>query len=201
MIIVYFEKLAICFNYKKVGVSINKKYIKIKDKAQLNQVLKMFYEDEKGLNINLYGYEPDKMFSDFCSFHNYIEAAGGIVINQNSEYLLIKRFGIWDLPKGKVETGETVKGAAIREVCEETGLKNVEIISQLPDTFHIYHQKGKWYVKKTYWFLMNTKEENKLVPEVKEDISEAVWMNKPEAHLAISNSYRSLFDILGYLFC
>jgi len=201
MIIVYFEKLAICFNDKKVEVSINERNIKIKSKTQFNQALTIFYEDEEGLDINLYGYEPDKMFNDFCSLHNYIEAAGGIVINQNSEHLLIKRFGIWDLPKGKVETGETVKDAAVREVCEETGLKNVEIINQLPDTFHIYQQKGKWYVKKTYWFLMNTKEDIKLVPEIKEDISEAVWMNKSEACMAISNSYRSLYDTLGYLFC
>jgi len=88
-----------------------------------------------------------------------------------------------------------------RWVIEETGLKNVEIINQLPDTFHIYQQKKKWFLKKTYWFLMNTKEETKLVPETKEDISEAVWMNKREGHIAITNSYRSLYDTLGYLFC
>jgi len=201
MIIVYFEKLAICFNDKEVDVLINKRNIKVKDKTELNQVLNIFHEDKESFNINLYGYETDKMFSDFCSLHNYIEAAGGIVVNQNSDYLLIKRMGIWDLPKGKIEIGETVKGAAVREVCEETGLKNVEIINQLPDTFHIYQQKKKWFLKKTYWFLMNTKEETKLVPETKEDISEAVWMNKREGHIAITNSYRSLYDTLGYLFC
>ena len=200
MIIVYSEKQALCFNDEIEYGSGSRKNIEVKSKAELNHALNIFHEDEKGFDINLYGYEPDKMFNDFCSSHNYIEAAGGIVINQNSDYLLIKRFGIWDLPKGKVEIGETVRYAAVREVCEETGLKNVKIINQLPDTFHIYHQKGKWYVKKTYWFLMNTKEETKLVPEIKEDISEAVWMNKHEAHLAITNSYRSLYDTLEYLF-
>jgi len=57
------------------------------------------------------------------------------------------------LPKGKIDKGETTSEAAVREVREETGLKNIEIIGQLPDTFHIYNQKGKWLLKKTYWFL------------------------------------------------
>ena len=46
----------------------------------------------------------------------YIRAAGGLVFNDANELLMIVRRGKWDLPKGKVEAGEDVVTAALREV-------------------------------------------------------------------------------------
>ena len=54
-----------------------------------------------------------------------IQAAGGLVENENGEWLLIHRRGKWDLPKGKLEKGEKLDECAVREVEEETGLKKV----------------------------------------------------------------------------
>jgi 8-oxo-dGTP pyrophosphatase MutT (NUDIX family) len=51
-----------------------------------------------------------------------IKAGGGIVVNEQNEVLLIYRRGKWDLPKGKLDDGETIEECALREVKEETGL-------------------------------------------------------------------------------
>lgn len=200
MNIIYFNNLAMAFNNLIDEVSANVRNIEIKDKYDLESVVDGLHNNKFSCDINLYGYNYDEMFSDFRKLHNYIKAAGGVVKNLKSEYLLIKRFGIWDLPKGKMENVETPEETAMREVCEETGLVNVAINLTLPDTYHIYCQKGNWFLKKTYWFSMQTNDNIQLIPQTTEDISKAIWMSKLEAHLVISKSYRSLFETLGYLF-
>ncbi len=65
-----------------------------------------------------------------------------IIESQNNRILLIKRgtlvfLGFWALPGGKVEAGETVEQAVVREVREETGL-NVEIMRKIGE----YHESG-----------------------------------------------------------
>ena len=57
---------------------------------------------------------------DFQGLYKIIEAAGGVVFNEKNEILMIYRLKTWDLPKGKIEKGETPADAAFREVCEET---------------------------------------------------------------------------------
>lgn len=202
MTIIYSDKLSIRFTNKtKDATTKNVRNIEVASINDVSKVVETIRNDGYGYDINLYGYHADAIFEDFSSLHTNIEAAGGVVKNEKSEYLLIKRFGIWDLPKGKVEDGETMLEAAVREVCEETGLGKVTSTDRLPDTYHVYHQKGRWFLKKTYWYLMETQEDIALVPQIKEAISEAIWMKKHEAHIALSKSYRSLFDTLGYLFC
>ena len=56
-----------------------------------------------------------------------IRAAGGLLIRSGKEFdatemLLIFRNSVWDLPKGKLEEGESVPECAVREVSEEIGL-------------------------------------------------------------------------------
>ncbi len=196
---IYYDKLAISFTNKAKDTIENVKNLKVSGSDDVRSIVENLHSNKYTFDINLYGYDCDDMFNDFCKLHNYIEAAGGVVVNDNSKYLLIKRFGIWDLPKGKIEFCETLEEAAIREVCEETGLVNVAINSSLPDTYHIYCQKGRWFLKKTYWFSMQTSDNMELIPQTKEDISKAIWMSKPDAYLAILKSYRSLFETLGYL--
>src|ERR1700704_2258892 len=65
-----------------------------------------------------------------------VQAAGGLVINEKNEILMIFRRGSWDLPKGKLDNGEKLEECAIREVKEETGLNNVLPISPLMITYH-----------------------------------------------------------------
>ena len=56
-----------------------------------------------------------------------IIAAGGLVTNKHNELLMIFRRAKWDLPKGKLDEGESIEACAVREVEEETGIKNISL--------------------------------------------------------------------------
>lgn len=116
------------------------------------------------------------MLKDWNKICPTIKAAGGLVVNPDGEILFIHRRGHWDLPKGKMEKGETKKQTAIREVMEETGAVDLEIQDKLVTTKHLYRGKsGKRLVKKSYWYLM-TGPHQSLEAQTEEDIVEARWM-------------------------
>ena len=69
--------------------------------------------------------DPEQAFSLFRQEFAAVEAAGGVVVNDRGEYLMIHRNGRWDLPKGHVEPGESTAECAVREVAEETDRKSV----------------------------------------------------------------------------
>lgn len=125
-----------------------------------------------------------------------IEAAGGIVSSEQNKILMIFRRGFWDLPKGKIDKGETSEQAALREVSEETGIPlNHLIIRRLVDlTYHIYLQKNQFFIKTTYWYGMNCKGTPKLIPQTEEDILDIQWFYLEDA-LQL-NSYLSIQEVL-----
>lgn len=143
----------------------------------------------------------EKKLSDawrtFRSVFQYIEASGGVVRNSRQEFLFIYRFNTWDLPKGKLEKGETPRLGAIREVKEETGLVNVKILQKLEPTYHLYpDKKGFMVLKKTHWFLMEAAGEQTLKPQVDEDISEVRWIPATQPDLVLPNTYASLQPLI-----
>lgn len=129
--------------------------------------------------INVYGEEIEEIWEDFTHMFRVIEAAGGIVKNQKDEILFIRRLGKWDLPKGKIEKGESLEQAALREVEEETSLKELILEEFLNSTFHIYTERnGDKVLKITYWFNMKYVGTEAPVPQVEEGISEVSWKNQ-----------------------
>jgi 8-oxo-dGTP pyrophosphatase MutT (NUDIX family) len=132
----------------------------------------------------------------FLREFSVLEAAGGVVLNTQNELLMIERFRVWDFPKGKMEKNENCREAAVREVEEETGVNGLEIVNELPTTFHIYRFRNEWIVKKTYWFLMSTRFAGTLNPQVEEDILRAEWVPNSKVLEYISNSYASLKELV-----
>ena len=124
-----------------------------------------------------------------------VKAAGGMAINSRNEYLFIHRNGKWDLPKGKKERLESMKMAAIREVEEETGVKNLKITHQLGRTYHVYNWNAKLKLKLTKWYIMETDYDGKLKPQKKEGIDKAVWLTKKKAILALQSSYANIKEL------
>ena len=131
-------------------------------------------------------------WKQFKEKYTLIEAAGGLVINNLNELLVIKRLGVWDLPKGKMETKETPAICAKREVEEECGLQDLTLGKKLPDTFHTYIHKGKNVLKQTYWYEMHVAGAQNLTPQTEEDITEVLWMNAQRIREAKNQSYASL---------
>ena len=112
------------------------------------------------------------------------------------EILMIFRRGKWDLPKGKLDTGETLEDCAIREVEEETGLRNIKLLSPLIITYHTYHEGSKFILKESHWYKMKVTGEQKLIPQTEEDIHEIKWVKKSDLKPYMKNSYPSVVDVL-----
>ncbi|MBF8455705.1 NUDIX domain-containing protein [Kaistella sp. G5-32] len=129
--------------------------------------------------MNVYGENIEEIWEDFTHMFKVIEAAGGLVKNKKDELLFIRRMGKWDLPKGKIEKDESLEQAALREVEEETGLKELILEEFLNNTFHIYTERnGEKILKTTYWFKMTYVGNETPVPQIEEGISEVTWKNE-----------------------
>lgn len=168
--------------------------VEIKNRKELNLFLKQYFTKNYQKDVLIFGYETEILFSDFCSAFVYLEAAGGIVENNKDEILFIKRMGVWDFPKGKIEKKETPIEAALREVEEETGAENLRIIKSLKSTYHLYPFKKSTILKKTWWFEMQTDFKGELIPQENENIELAEWHNKEDVTELLNKSYRSLRD-------
>ncbi|KGL64179.1 NUDIX hydrolase [Polaribacter sp. Hel1_85] len=143
------------------------------------------------LGVYLHSTDLENDWQSFLTNLEVIPAAGGLVLNPKKEVLFIFRNGVWDLPKGWLEKGETIETAAIREVEEECGIFNLKLIKPLETTYHIYFHKGI-KLKQTYWFLMTSDYQKKLIPQIEEGITEVVFKNEIETIDALRNSYENI---------
>jgi 8-oxo-dGTP pyrophosphatase MutT (NUDIX family) len=138
----------------------------------------------------------EKLKKAFIRKFTLIQAAGGLVTNEQDEILMIFRRGMWDLPKGKLDAGEKLEDCAVREVQEETGLRNIELLSPLNTTYHTYPEGSRLVLKESHWFAMKATGEQKLVPQTEEDIHEIKWITKTALGDYIKKSFPSVVDVL-----
>ncbi len=125
-----------------------------------------------------------------------IEAAGGLVRNENDDYLFIFRNNKWDLPKGKIEKDEKVKQAAVREVEEECGIKVSSLGEKICKTYHVYINRGEVVLKKTHWFHMESRGQFKFKPQKEEGITEVRWFQRDHIEPIVGNTFPSIMDVL-----
>lgn len=140
--------------------------------------------------------DPEQTIREVFSNRDFVEAAGGIVKSKEG-WLFIERAGKWDIPKGKMEPGETPEEAAVREVEEECGLTDVKAGKLKAVTFHTYDYKGVPTLKKTYWFALKYKGNEELVPQTEESITAAVWLPKARWQLVRDNTYESIRYVMN----
>ena len=127
-----------------------------------------------------------------------IIAAGGIVMNPNQEILWIFRRGYWDLPKGKLDSNETIEACAIREVMEETGISHLILGKLILTTTHQYHDKylNKEVEKTTYWYSMTTDTLQDGTPQTEEDIEAIAWVKQSDMAPYLAKSYDTIKDVM-----
>lgn len=135
------------------------------------------------------------LWEDFQSCFTVLEAAGGYVLSPDNKLLVFYRRGSWDMPKGKIDPGETPEMAAVREVQEETGLKTVSLGAFLMHTYHTYTQKGNRILKRTWWYKMNSAD-TAVVPQVEEDIERIEWVEPGPWLAGNPEVYDSIRDVI-----
>ncbi|MBI2270108.1 MAG: NUDIX hydrolase [Bacteroidetes bacterium] len=166
--------------------------------SQLMKEYETFIQQEGQSGLYIFSADLELLWKEYRGLFQRIEAAGGVVKNRKDELLLIFRHKRWDLPKGKIEKGEEIKHAALREVQEECGIKEIKIIKELPSTYHTYLLKNKHVLKRTYWFEMNySGSTDKLIPQLEESITDARWMNAKEVWEALKNTYPLIKEVLN----
>jgi len=148
-------------------------------------------KDKRLKGINLYTPDLEIGWQEFLRTFKTVSAAGGLVLNAKKEILFIYRSHKWDLPKGRIEKGETIEETAIREVEEECGISNLKLIKPLLTTYHVYFQNGM-KLKETFWFVMTSEYTGKLTPQLEEGITEVVFKKEAAIKEALQNSYKNI---------
>ncbi|MCH1472119.1 MAG: NUDIX domain-containing protein [Flavobacteriaceae bacterium] len=160
------------------------------------QTILQVLKETRAKKIYLIGDDPATLLETFKSKLSVVQAGGGLVRNQSGKMLFIFRKGKWDLPKGKIDKGESLEEGAKREVKEETGVKKLQLNGLAGVTYHIFKRNDKYQLKETYWFNMTTTYTGKLKPELQEDITKAKWKGPKKTAKALENSYGNIKHLL-----
>ena len=161
------------------------------EKKDVLAIVQKIFDDKKE-GICFICNDLESCLNDFVSCFKVQKAAGGKVFNKKKEVLFIYRFDKWDLPKGKLEKGESIEECAVREVEEECGIANLIIEEQLETTYHIFQRNNKTIFKITYWFLMSTTFEGVLIPQTEEGIEQVEYKNEHQISEALKNTYENI---------
>jgi ADP-ribose pyrophosphatase YjhB (NUDIX family) len=158
-------------------------------------ILELLQATSINIPLFLISDNPHEGILRFFEDYEFIEASGGIV-KRKSKYLFIKRNGIWDIPKGKIEIGENPKIAAIREIEEECGIVCQKIEHLITITYHVYQYKGKDTIKKTYWYALNYAGPKKLIAQKAEGITKAKWVTEDKFEKIQLETFASIADVM-----
>lgn len=164
---------------------------------ELAQAIHHLVQTEGLIGMHVFGHDVDQLWAWFRERYLLVLAAGGAVSDADGRLLAIHRLGRWDLPKGKLEAGEELQAAAVREVREECGLQRLRLVRELCTTWHTYERHGVQHLKCTYWYLMEGDATEPLTAQTEEDIDAVRWLGPAEVEAMRSETYPSLLPVLN----
>ncbi|MFT6815080.1 MAG: 8-oxo-dGTP pyrophosphatase MutT (NUDIX family) [Sphingobacteriales bacterium] len=195
---IHINKITLIFHRKRKVRILSKKGLNPFNRLDLQWVEEKSTRIKKRKKIRYDYPSKRKLYNKLVDYYTFIRAGGGVVQNELGEFLLIYRKGYWDLPKGKIEKGETRKAGAKREVEEECGVSELKVKSFFLCTLHTYKIKKKKVLKKSYWYHMICPKQD-LVPQAEEGIEAAIWVSKSDLPKYFSKSYPNIKEILKIL--
>lgn len=140
--------------------------------------------------------DVEELRRTFWKKFQLVLAAGGLVTNPAGAILMMFRRGKWDLPKGKLDPGETLETCAVREVEEETGLRDVQLKDHLVTTYHTYDESGHHILKETWWYRLSVSGNQVLEPQTEEQITALEWAEPGKLQKYLDNTFPSVEDVL-----
>lgn len=194
---IYFDRrtIIICRPEEATLSDPNAVEFHFKQPSDISVLVEMFELSSTLEKIYIPSAEPEDCYKKICGEFREVNAAGGLVENRRGDYLLIKRDGLWDLPKGHQEAGEDIKVTALREVQEETGVDDLSLGDLICVTDHCYKRNGIWHLKHTWWYRMYYLKPLDLTPQTEEDITKAAWVAKSSLPPFLKNTYPSIKEV------
>lgn len=194
---IYFDRrtIIICRPEETTLSDPNAVEFHFKQPSDISALVEMFELSSTLEKIYIPSAEPEDCYKKICGEFREVNAAGGLVENRRGDYLLIKRDGLWDLPKGHQEAGEDIKVTALREVQEETGVDDLSLGDLICVTDHCYKRNGIWHLKHTWWYRMYYLKPLDLTPQTEEDITKAAWVAKSSLPPFLKNTYPSIKEV------
>lgn len=194
---IYFDRrtIIICRPEEATLSDPNAVEFHFKQSSDISALVEMFELSSTLEKIYIPSAEPEDCYKKICGEFREVNAAGGLVENRRGDYLLIKRDGLWDLPKGHQEAGEDIKVTALREVQEETGVDDLSLGDLICVTDHCYKRNGIWHLKHTWWYRMYYLKPLDLTPQTEEDITKAAWVAKSSLPPFLKNTYPSIKEV------
>lgn len=169
-----------------------------KQERQIENLIEDLVSPHVKVPVYLVTSKVEKAIAVFEKQFKIIEAAGGVVEDESKRILFIHRRGYWDLPKGKIDKGEEEKQAAVREVIEETGIQNVELLEKLLTTRHVYRTKNHLILKPSHWYRMKTVWQ-KTIPQLEEDILKCEWLRAATIKAQSQETYPNILEVLDHV--
>lgn len=194
---IYFEKrcIAICLPDEATLSDPNSVEFHLGERIDIHALVGMFEASATLSRIYIPTEDIEGTYKRICAEFKEVNAAGGLVSNRRGDLLLIRRDGLWDLPKGHQENGEDIKITALREVQEETGVDKLHLRDLICITDHCYKRDGIWHLKHTWWYDMLYTDPVDLTPQREEDITKAAWMAKSGMAALLKNTYPSIAEV------
>jgi ADP-ribose pyrophosphatase YjhB (NUDIX family) len=194
---IYFENrcIMICPHDRKAMSDPNAILYNIGTNADIHTLIGMFETSDTLTKIFIQTDDIEDTYRRICSEFVEVNAGGGLVSNRRGDFLLIRRNGLWDLPKGHQDPGEDIEVTALREVQEETGIDQIELGDLICVTDHCYRRDGRLHLKHTWWYNMLYTDPTDLTPQTEEDISKAAWVAKSSLPPYLLNTYPSIVEV------
>ena len=194
---IYFEKrcIMICGTEDQALQDPNVISFSLGERVSIDSLIHMFELSDSLMKVCIPTKDVDRTYKRICNEFYEVNAAGGLVSNRRGDYLLIRRNGLWDLPKGHQESGEDIKVCAMREVEEETGIHELELRDLICITDHCYFRNGKWHLKHTWWYDMLYTNPLDLTPQREEDITQAAWIARSSIADCLTNTFPSIAEV------